>query len=132
MRNFIQRIGVWLLLAVHLALPATLHADDAALKKALTFHASFDKGTDADFAKGDGKLYTWIDRKQKIGKPGLHTAKRTLVAEGAGKFGSALQFKSADAPWIYFHARKNIGYQKENWSGSVSLWLYSLTPVSSL
>jgi hypothetical protein len=123
MRYFNQLLGAALLLTVQALSLSELQADDGALKKALTFHASFDKGTDADFAKGDPKLYTLVDRDKKIGQAGLHTEGRTAIAKGAGKFGGALKFSSGDAPWIYYHAKKNVDYQKENWSGSVSLWL---------
>lgn len=102
---------------------APLQADDQALQSALTLYASFDKGLDADYAKGDPKLYTWIDRKMNVAKAGLHTGGKTRVANGAGRFGDALEFRAGDAPWIFYLAEGNLDYRKENWAGSVSLWL---------
>ncbi len=106
-------------------------AGDAEIKAALTLHASFDYGVDADFAKGDKRLYTWIDRQKNVAKAGLHTEGKSRVAEGAGKFGGALEFKSGDAPWIFYQAKENLAYKKENWSGSISLWL-KCDPVDGL
>ena len=114
-----------------LALGSVAHADDASLKSALTLHASFDKGLDADFAKGDPKLYTWVDRARKTAVAGLQTEGKSVLAKGAGRFGDALEFKAGDAPWIFYHAQNNLAYQEKNWSGSVSLWL-KCDPVDGL
>ena len=49
-----------LCLAVLCTLAASAQAPDsvkAALSKSLTFHASFDRGPDADFARGDRSIY---------------------------------------------------------------------------
>ncbi|MEM6738345.1 MAG: hypothetical protein AAF620_19985, partial [Bacteroidota bacterium] len=43
-----------------------------ALKSALTFYASFDNGTEADFALGDKKLYTSPVKSIDSAKAGLH------------------------------------------------------------
>ncbi|MGI9242157.1 MAG: LamG-like jellyroll fold domain-containing protein [Verrucomicrobiales bacterium] len=106
-------------------------AGDVEIKAALTLHASFDSGSDADYAKGDKKLYTWVDRKGNIKKAGLHTEGKSVIAEGAGKFGSALEFKAGDAPWVFYLAKNNLSYKKENWGGSISLWL-KCDPVAGL
>ena len=108
-----------------------LRADDAEIRAALTLHASFDNGTDADFAKGDKRLYTWTDRKKNVARAGLHTDGKSVVAKGAGKFGSALEFKAGDAPWIFYQARENLAYRNKDWGGSVSLWL-KCDPVDGL
>ncbi|MFT5411081.1 MAG: hypothetical protein ACI9NC_003815, partial [Verrucomicrobiales bacterium] len=108
-----------------------LLAGDAEIKAALTLHASFDNGVDADFAKGDKKLYTWIDRQKNVAKAGLHTEGKSGVAKGAGKFGSALEFKASDAAWIFYQAKENLAYKNKNWTGSVSLWL-KCDPVDGL
>ena len=111
------------------ALPR-IFADDVALKSALTFHASFDHGLEADFAKGDPKLYTWIDRGKNLSKAGLHTDHKSALSPD-GKFRKALKFLAGDAPWIYYAAQDNLAYHKNNWSGSVSLWL-KCDPVDGL
>lgn len=109
----------------------SLRADDLAIRSALTLHASFDHGLDADFAAGDPKLYTLTDRKQKTSKAGLHTAGKSGLAKGSGKFGGALEFKSGDAPWIFYQAKQNLAYAPRGWDGSVSLWL-KCDPVDGL
>ena len=57
-----------ILLLFPFALLGVTHADHAALKSSLTIFASFDRGVDADFAKGDPRLHTWIDRGKKLSK----------------------------------------------------------------
>ncbi len=92
-------------------------------KAALTLHASFDRGTDADFAKGDARLWTLTDRKEQVGKPGLHTNGLSERVATGGRFGGALRFHKHEAPWIFFLAEGNLPYRPSNWSGTVSVWL---------
>ena len=93
--------------------------------QALTFLASFDKGTDADYCKGDAGLYTLVtEAGEKKGKPGLHSEGKTVPIAGEGLGGSgALEFKKRNAPWLYYKAEKNVPYAKEDWAGTVSVWL---------
>ena len=120
-----------ILLLFPFALLGVTHADHAALKSSLTIFASFDRGVDADFAKGDPRLHTWVDRGKKLSKPGLHTAEKSGLAEGVGKFGSAIGFKAGDAPWIYYAADRNLSYDEKNWSGTSCFWL-KCDPVDGL
>src|SRR5581483_2257180 len=63
-------------------------ADKAKLSRALTFHASFDKGLDADFSRGDKKCYVQQG-------PTLVPAKandQVKVVPDAGRYGGALHF----------------------------------------
>lgn len=101
------------------------------LRKALTFHASFDGQADADFARGDKKVYTapaFANRKDA--KAGLHRAD-VEIAKGKGKFGDALRFGKNDKAVILFQGAKNMPYRDKDWSGSVSFWL-SLDPDKDL
>ncbi len=106
-------------------------ADESPLASALTIYASFDKGVDADHAKGDPKLYTWVNRGKNVSKEGLHTGNKSEIAKGRGKFGDAMAFRSGDAPWIYYAADGNLCYQKVNCSGTSSFWL-QCDPVDGL
>ena len=55
-------------------LAATSAGAQTVAKDALLFHASFDRSLDADFAKGDPRLYTAAFYKaQQEAKPGLIT-----------------------------------------------------------
>ena len=106
-------------------------AQEDALRKALTFHASFDRGTDADFALGDRHLYTASSYKNREdAAPGIGNPDVSLAA-GEGRFGGALRFKKKNTKAIYFKAEKNVAYQTANWNGTVSFWL-SLDPNKDL
>lgn len=94
------------------------------LHKSLTFYASFDHGADADFGKGDRRLFTAAtlnDRKQ--GKPGLPTSGVVSVAKGEGRFGDALRFERSSPEVVFFQVESNLMYSKANWNGTVSFWL---------
>jgi hypothetical protein len=118
------------LLASALAVPADDRAPaDAALAGALTLHASFDTGPDADLARGDNRIHTG-EMLGKNGKPGLLSG-NVAIARGKGRRGDALEFKKKEGLCVYYRAGKNVTYRKEGWSGTVSLWL-SLDPDRDL
>lgn len=119
-----------LLIILALTSPLAL-ADPAAIRSALTIHASFDSGLNADFAKGDPKLYTWVNRGKKLSKAGLHTGGKSEHLSSGGRFGGALRFNEGNAPWIYYLSQDNLVYQKKSWSGSASIWL-KCDPVDGL
>ena len=120
-----------ILILLPIALLHAAHADNAELRSALTIFASFDRGVDADFSKGDPRLYTWIDRGKKIAKAGLHTGGKSALARDAGRYGGAIEFKAGDAPWIYYAADKNLTYDEKDWSGTSCFWL-RCDPVDGL
>lgn len=103
----------------------TLAADaTTSLRQALTFHASFDTGPDADFGLGDRRLFTAPSLNHpRVGTPGLPTSGVVSVAKGEGKVGDALRFHRKAPEVVYFQADKNLSYAKSNWSGTVSFWL---------
>lgn len=108
-----------------------MQADQAAFSKALTFHASFDRTVDADFALGDRRLHTATSySKREDAKPGLHHPDVNLVPQ-AGRYGGALKFAKKNTKAIYYPAEKNVGYQSSGWNGTVSFWL-SLDPETDL
>ena len=95
-----------------------------ALRKSLTFYASFDSGPDAAFAAGDPKLYWAPSLKQRPeAKPGLPEAGTIQLAAGAGRFGDALRFTARKSPIVFFQGARNMPYDAANWSGTVSFWL---------
>jgi hypothetical protein len=103
----------------------------AALSKALTFHASFDRGPDADYGLGDRKIYTASNYKtQGDAKPGIGNPDVTIVS-GKGRFGDALQFRTKNTMAVFYHAEKNVSYRERDWGGSISFWL-SLSPDEDL
>ena len=113
-----------------IALDPMAAANDA-LRKALTFHASFDQAIEADFALGDKHLYTATSyKKREDAKPGLHHPDVSLVP-AVGRLGGALKFAKKNTRAVYYPAAKNVTYQPRDWSGTVSFWL-SLDPETDL
>ena len=101
------------------------------LKEALTFYASFDTSVDADFAIGDGRIYTVPNRQARdSAKVGLHKPDVQRV-DGKGKYGAGLVFAERSPGYIYYPSEKNIVYSTENWSASISFWL-RLDPATDL
>lgn len=95
------------------------------LAEALTFHASFDHGPDADFARGDARIYsvTIADGKETgelvpgLGQPALR------IANGQGRFGSALEFTADNSHVVAFKAAHNVAYSESDFGGTASFWL---------
>jgi hypothetical protein len=101
------------------------------LSKALTFHASFDKGPDADFGAGDRGIYTAPTYKtQADAKPGIGNPD-VIIARGQGRFGDALQFRKKNTMAVFYRAAKNVIYLERDWNGTLSFWL-SLNPDEDL
>lgn len=100
--------------------------------KDLTLHATFDKGIDADYAKGDARLYTAPNYKeQDAAKAGLHNPDIELV-KGSGRNGSnALRFKKKNIHAVFFRGKDNVAFDPKNWSGTIAFWL-SLDPETDL
>lgn len=120
-----------LALALWLLPLGAVSADEAALRKALIFHASFDGSADAGFALGDRRIYTATSYKNREdAKAGLHNPD-VRIAPGAGRFGDALEFRRKNTKAIYFLAERNVYYWNERWHGTVSFWL-SLDPDKDL
>ena len=92
--------------------------------ESLTFYASFDGTMTADHAHGDPVFYTapnWtaLDAAYRV-TPDNPDVK---LAEGLGRYGDALQFDSNWNPVLFYEAKDNVAYQKENWAGTYSFWL---------
>jgi len=99
---------------------------DEALKKALVMHASFDKGFDADFSTGDAACYL----KTSSGMvPCVESDDLKLVV--GGRFGGAIHFPRKAAVRPTYLGEGVLGYNAENWSATVSLWM-RLTPDEDL
>jgi hypothetical protein len=102
----------------------------AGLSKALTFHASFDHGPEADFALGDNQLYSaTVEGIQKVVAltPGLGDPPLAIVA-GLGKFGAALEFTQENSHVVLYKAAQNVAYSPQAFRGTASFWL-SLDPA---
>jgi Concanavalin A-like lectin/glucanases superfamily len=130
--NRCDKAMTWMIpLALLVVAPVAMAAKDDDLAKALTFHASLDRGYDADFALGDRRLYTASSYENRSdARPGIGSPD-VSIAPGKGRFGDALHFKKKNTKAIYYQAEKNVAYKNENWNGTVSYWL-SLDPDKEL
>jgi hypothetical protein len=116
-------------LCAGLALPAVAHEPiaptvQAALGKALTLHASFDNGLDADYARADRTLYSYSTSQQRAqgGVVGLPDD-AVKITTGSGRFGNALLFTKKSSVRPFFKDGGNIGYNGSDWNYTVSVWL---------
>jgi len=123
---------VTLLLPAAVLIPS-LHADivpprpEDPLRASLAFHASFDKGFDADFSRGDKACYL----KTAAGLvPCVESEELKLVPEG-GRHGGAIHFPKKGATRPSYRGEGMLGYNAKDWSTTVSLWL-KLTPDEDL
>ncbi len=124
-RLAVEPIAVALSLVITAALIAAgATGQGDSLPKALTFHASFDGGTDATYAAGDPKMYWAPSLKQRQeAKPGLPDGGTIQLASGAGRFGDALRFTAKKSPIVFFRGDRNMPHASSDWSGTVSFWL---------
>lgn len=104
---------------------------NADLKEALTFYASFDQGTEADFALGDATLYSAPTRKQQ-NEPieGIDNDIHQII-KGEGLQGDALRFMKRSPRVAYYKSKDNVAYDPQGWSGTISFWL-RVDPVNEL
>lgn len=102
------------------------------LKDSLTFHASFNNGVDADFAKGDGTMYNLVQLLPQVEiEPGLPGE---VYFDENGRFGNCLFFNPPDdikGTRAFFKLKDNLHFADNNWNGTVSFWL-RVTPDEDL
>lgn len=96
--------------------PAQTHT---ALARALSFHASFDTGLDADFSRGEKTAYI----RTKTGLVPAALNDELTLAPGAGRFGGALHFPKKGNTRPLFKDGGTLGYNSQSWSATVSVWL---------
>jgi hypothetical protein len=91
----------------------------ASLARALTLHASFDSGLDADYSRGDKACYAQEGQNLRPARP----TDLVRLASDAGRFGGALQITKKNPFHPAYKAENVLDYNKENWSAAVSVWL---------
>jgi len=113
---------------------ATIAQDSpvASLRKALSFHASFDNNADADFARGDRAIWqaTSMNNRDEASK-GLPTTEEVKLEKTSGRFGGAMRFNKSKGPMVFYQTDKNFPAPARNWSATVSFWL-STDPQNEL
>jgi hypothetical protein len=122
---------VCLCLGVSMSLTASAQepGDPAALRKACTFYASFEKEAIGDFGEGDRTLWT---RSDKEGAAGQFVREHRFdpqvfrIAKGQG-FGGGGALECLDVlprrGRIYFPLAGKLAFKKGGWSGACSLWV---------
>ncbi len=105
-------------------------------KEALTFYASFDHGTTADFALGDADMFmasaSYVNSSRVL--QGIEKAMNNTdhqIIKGKGRYGDALEFGEKSDTVIFYQGLDNIAYDLKNWSGTISFWL-SVDPSRDL
>lgn len=106
-----------LLLTILLPLGALAQSNEP-LARALTLHASFDKGLDADFSRGEKACFF---RTKQGAVPAAANEELELVADG--RFGGGLHFTKKGVTQPRFKGAGVIGYNDKSWSTTVSVWL---------
>ena len=91
----------------------------ARLAKALTLHASFDEGLDADFARGDKTCYAPRGKDLVKAAP----TDEVRLDPKAGRFGGALHFTKKNSFRPAFKDAGVLDYNAKNWNATVSVWL---------
>jgi hypothetical protein len=107
---------------------ADAQEDDAALRKAVTFYASFDDSVKGDFGGGELTLSTRFNHETEKGKFVFekgYDAKVFRIAAGKGKSGGALEVVDVlpRNGRVFFPAKNNLAYKQGGWGGSVSVWI---------
>lgn len=94
------------------------------LKSSLSFYASFDKGMNAEVARGDASLWhapRLDDRKGA--EEGLPPGMEVQWLPEQGRFGGGVQFSESRGPMVFYRASKNFPELKPGWSATVMFWL---------
>src|SRR6185295_12295678 len=98
------------------------------LRSSLNFHASFDKALDADFARGERKIYNAPDYKQQSSAQAGLGDVDAAIEKGAGVAGSdALRFRSKNTHALFFRGDRHLALG----GGTLSFWL-KLDPQKDL
>ena len=104
--------------------------DREALSSSLRFYASFDESFDADFATGDGRVWTSPTGNYDDAQKGMnHPA--ASISEHRARRGNAAQFTEKSASLLFYPAAGNVAYSPNGFSGTVSLYLVT-DPVNEL
>jgi len=101
------------------------------LADALTLHASFDQGWDADFAVGDRRIYSAPSYDEIDQKAPNYWGENIELAYDEGLHGNALRFKVKNTEAVFYSADQNVDFSSEGWSGTLSFWL-NLDPNQDL
>ena len=103
-------------------------ADDE-LRQAMTFYASFDQSADADFAKGDRRIFTLDKFGGSKVVPGIQIEQAVWDSDD-GRWGGSLDFRDNSESIVMFQGNQNMPYG-DGFSATISFWML-LTPETDL
>jgi len=89
------------------------------LAQALTLHAPFDQGFDAEFSPGDKTCYVVQGDRLVQAEP----TSEVRLAPDEGRFGGALHFTKKTNFRPLFKNAGILDYNQKSWTASISLWL---------
>jgi hypothetical protein len=93
------------------------------LRKALLLYAPFDGRADAQYARGDARIYSAPDYKSvEKAEAGLGRAD-VEIALKQGVRGDALRFRSVNKAALFLKAAGNTAWSPGGWNGTASFWL---------
>jgi hypothetical protein len=117
-----RRLGLLVLVMISVPFSLASAADmeaKATLSRALTLHASFDDGLNADYSRGDKTCYALQGRELVPAAP----TPDVQLSPQAGRFGGALHFTKKNPLRPAFKDAGVLNYNDKNWNASVSVWL---------
>lgn len=118
----------WLCCTIFLVIPAVACADEP-LRESLTFYASFDKSADADYAKGERRIFTLDKFGGDQIVPGI-TIEQAAWDSDHGRWGGSLEFRDVSKQIVMFQGDQNMPYG-ERFNATISFWM-SLSPEEDL
>jgi hypothetical protein len=104
-------------------------AQSPSLSESLLFHASFEGSADADFARGDKRLYTADSLTREGAGPGLRAQGVALAKDG--RFGGCLTFAKKTEQVVFYRGGQNVPYVADGFGGAISFWM-RLAPEADL
>jgi hypothetical protein len=135
MKSMMSKIGLMLcglaMVGWHspLGLGQDANSTSRGLKTSLSLHASFDKGIDAEVARGDASLWTAKAMDQRsTAQKGLPTGMEVAWEKDQGKYGGSLRFSDSKGPMVFYRAAKNFPELQNGWSATVMFWLKADPP----
>jgi hypothetical protein len=111
-------------LALVLAVTAAAAAQNPeSLRKALLLYAPFEGRADAQYARGDARIYSAPNYKSvDKAETGMGQAD-VEIAPKEGVRGDALRFRSVNTAAVFLKAAGNTSYSPNGWNGAASFWL---------
>lgn len=112
--------SLFLILLLFASSGSTASAQTASdLAGSLTLHASFDKGFDADFSRGDNACTVRQGKELVPARPN----EEVQLAPTGGRFGGGLQYTKKGRYWPQFSGVNVVNYSPTSWNTTVSVWL---------